>query len=293
MTGTPAAEFDLTSDFVARLLADQHPDLASLPLRAVESGWDNVMFRLGDRLAVRLPRRQAAAGLIIHEQIWLPRIADQLPLPVPSPVRNGAPALGYPWHWSVVPWLSGTSADQSSPSPDQAAAFGGFLRALHISAPADAPENPVRGVPLTDRSDLVEPRLNRLASAGLVATRIFEIWNDAVRAPIDVPPTWLHGDLHPRNVLVDHGRISGIIDWGDITCGDLATDLASIWMLFADAAARDATLSTCGPISSATALRAKGWAVLFGAVLLETGLIDNPRHAALGQTILHRLAETI
>src|SRR5262245_30216963 len=106
-TGTPAAEFALDSAFVAGLLADQHPDLAHLPVQVVEAGWDNALFRLGDGLAVRLPRRAAAAPLILHEQRWLPHLVDRLTLPIPAPARIGTPARGYPWHWSVVPWLRG------------------------------------------------------------------------------------------------------------------------------------------------------------------------------------------
>ena len=81
---------------VAGLLAEQHPDLAHLPVQMVEAGWDNALFRLGEDLAVRLPRRAAAAPLIIHEQRWLPLLAAQLTLPIPAPVREGAPARSYP-----------------------------------------------------------------------------------------------------------------------------------------------------------------------------------------------------
>ena len=55
--GTPAAEFAIDDALVSGLLADQHQDLARLPLRAVGEGWDNATYRLGDHLAVRLPRR--------------------------------------------------------------------------------------------------------------------------------------------------------------------------------------------------------------------------------------------
>src|SRR5690349_17446964 len=103
--GTPVAEFAIDSAFVASLLTEQHPDLAHLPLREIDAGWDNAMFRLGDRLAVRLPRRTAAAPLIAHEQTWLPQLAPQLTLPIPAPYRVGVPARGYPWRWSVLPWL--------------------------------------------------------------------------------------------------------------------------------------------------------------------------------------------
>src|SRR5215216_3227940 len=93
--GTPAAEVVIDAALVAELLAEQHPDLAHLPLRAVDAGWDNALFRLGDQLAVRLPRRAIAAPLIVHEQAWLPRLAEQLALPIPAPTRIGTPARGY------------------------------------------------------------------------------------------------------------------------------------------------------------------------------------------------------
>ena len=72
--------------------------------------------------------------------------------------------------------------------------------------------------------------------------------------------------------------------------GTPATDLASVWMLFADSHARADLLSTYGA-SDALLARAKGWAILFGAVLLDTGLVDHPRHAAVGKNTLMRLAE--
>lgn len=105
--GTPAAEVRIDEALASRLLREQHPDLAPLPLRRVDSGWDNAMFRLGGELAVRLPRRAAAAALLEHEQAHLPRIAARLTLPVPTPCRVGTSGGGYPWGWSVVPWLPG------------------------------------------------------------------------------------------------------------------------------------------------------------------------------------------
>jgi aminoglycoside phosphotransferase (APT) family kinase protein len=104
----------------------------------------------------------------------------------------------------------------------------------------------------------------------------------------------VHGDLHARNVLVQNGRITGVIDWGDLTSGDVATDLASIWMLFADAAARQNVIthySRSQTMDEATLKRARGWAVLFGVMLLDTGLIDHPQHAAMGASTLQRLTE--
>jgi aminoglycoside phosphotransferase (APT) family kinase protein len=89
-------------------------------------------------------------------------------------------------------------------------------------------------------------------------------------------------------VLAKDGKITGIIDWGDITSGDRATDLAAVWMLFPDRIVRERALLEYGADAD-TVLRAKGWAVLFALMLLDTGIQDHPRHAAIGGTALRRL----
>ena len=87
--GTPEPELRIDEDLVFNLLNDQHSELAHLPLQyIIDSGWDNAIFRLGEQWSVRLPRRQVAAKLIEHEQDWLPRLAEQLPIPVPNPYRT-------------------------------------------------------------------------------------------------------------------------------------------------------------------------------------------------------------
>jgi len=287
--GTPAAERHIDDALVRGLLQEQHPDLAALPLELMDTGWDNVMFRLGDEFVVRVPRRSEADPLIEHEQAWLPSLASRLPIPIPAPVRVGLASDVFPWPWSILPWLPGTTADQDAPSADQAAPLANFLLALHQPAPTDAPVNVVRGVPLSDRASSVEERLDRLRAKTDAMTRtVLDVWRGALEAPEATRVHWLHGDLHARNVLVDAGTISGIIDWGDITSGDAATDLASIWMLLDDADARAECLALYAPSPERLA-RAKGWAVLFGAVLLDTGLVDHPAHAAMGAATLDRL----
>ncbi len=291
-TGTPISEFDIDATLVYSLLADQHPDLMHLPIHLVDSGWDNAMFRLGDELCVRLPRRKSAATLIENEQSWLPLLAEHLIIPVPTPCRLGKPALGYPWRWSVLPWLDGITADQEEPDANQVKPFVSFLRSLHVRAPLNAPSNPVRGVPLSQRAANVEERMQRLETkTNLITQKIKNTWNIALNAPIDVEAKWLHGDLHARNVLVKNGAIAGIIDWGDMTAGDIATDLASIWMLFSDRHARSCAIAEYANVSDATLQRAKGWAVLFGVMLLDTGLVDHPRHAVMGERTLHRVSK--
>lgn len=281
--GVPPAEVEINIGLVRALLADQHGEFAHLPIELVASGWDNDMFRLGDDMAVRMPRRLVAVELLQNEQRWLPTLADSLPLPVPAPLRRGGPGRGYPWPWSILPWMPGGPADLDPLRADQAPVLAGFLKALHQPPQHPrAPRNPHRGVPLAERVDYLTPRIARLAAeTDFITPRIRAVWARALAAPIDVEPTWLHGDPHARNVLSRDGALTAVIDWGDMCQGDRATDLAALWMLLPDASARHAAMAAYDA-SDATWARAAGWAVYYGVVLVDAGRVNDPRLLAMG-----------
>jgi aminoglycoside phosphotransferase (APT) family kinase protein len=297
----PAAEVEVSADLVRRLLADQHPDLARLPVEFLANGWDNELYRVGDGLVARLPRRAVGAEIIKNEQRWLPGLAQSLPLPVPYPERTGKPAHGYPFSWSVVPYLPGVpAAEARSFDPAAAAAVvGGFLGALHVPAPADAPANPFRGVPLAERAGSFAANLALLTGQAdqdeVDWDAVLRGWDAALAASsYDGPPVWLHGDLHPGNVLVHHGQVSGVIDFGDITSGDPATDLSVAWMLIPLGchasfwSAYQAAGGAGGRVSDALRARARGWALNLAIVFLAHSE-DNPVLLEIG----HRTISTV
>jgi len=268
--GRPAPEIDLTPALVRRLICDQHPDRGALELAPGGTGWDNVTFRLGEHLAVRLPHRAAAARLIEHEQRWLPVLERQLPLAVPSPVRIGRPQHSFPWAWSIVPWIKGRTADRSSPAADQAEVLAAFLDALHTAPAGDAPRNPYRGMPLIERQAVFERCTQALGGRGRPLARpLASSWESAVSAPPALSPSWIHGDLHAHNVLVHRGRLSGVIDWGDLAQGDPATDLAAVWMVLPQRRVRERALRACRCPDAHAWVRARGWALLIALLILE------------------------
>lgn len=286
----PAAEVAVDERLVRALLEDQYPDLAPLSLRMTDAGWDNWMFRLGSDRAVRLPRRAASSALIGHEQAHLPDLAPHLPLPVPAPERTGHPACGYPWSWSVVPWLRGEPGDRT-PVTDGVRAgtdLGRFLTALHRPAPPSAPFNEWRGVPLRARRETFAERLEFLGDH-IDGPALRGVWDRALGAdPWVAPPLWLHGDLHPANTLVADGTISAVIDFGDICAGDPATDVAAAWMLLPSGGAP--AFRAAYPVDDALLARAAGWAALLGLMLLGIGLAGRPTYAERARQILRRVA---
>jgi aminoglycoside phosphotransferase (APT) family kinase protein len=291
----PAAEVDVTTDLVRTLLQAQHPDLAGLPLTVLGYGWDNAMLRLGDELLVRLPRRAMAAELVAHEQDWLPSLAARLPAPVPAPVRAGLPGAGYPWRWSVLPWFEGTPLTSVAAGPRTATAgpLGTFLAALHVPAPDDVWSSPYRGVPLAARHDLVTQRVDR---RGADADRLRGLWREAAADPLGSDPRlWLHGDVHPLNVLIRGGDLAAVIDWGDLTAGDPAGDLAIAWLGYDAAGASAFRAAYDDGVTHDLDLdrlwrRARGWAIHLSLTLLEFS-DDHAELDAVGRHGIARLLE--
>ena len=289
-SGKPSAEVIVNAPLVRALLQAQHPDLTDLPLTAADEGWDNALFRLGHNLAVRLPRRAIAATLVEREQQWLPRLAPRLPLPVPAPVRVGGPGCGYPWPWSITPWFEGHSALATGPRDLESTAvrLGEFLRALHHPAPPDAPLNRWRGVPLEARTASFLDYVDRLQPA-FESARLRDAWNDAVSArPWSGPPIWIHGDLHPGNLIVNDGRVIAVVDFGDLTAGDPATDLALMWMLLPAQLHPSFTAAASGGAYATDddmVRRARGWALSIAVAVIAAEGARTPLGARALRTL--------
>jgi aminoglycoside phosphotransferase (APT) family kinase protein len=281
---TPAAEIHIDEALLRGLLRAQRADLAELPVRVVANGWDNAIARVGDEWMVRLPRREMAAALIANEHRWLPELAPRLPLPVPVPEFVGAPTAQYPWSWSICRWLPGRSAAEAPPRDQSAAALalGGFVMAMHRPAPPDAPTNPFRGVALAARAAAVGDRVSSLTSR-IDATATLATWERLLATPAWAgAPLWLHGDLHPSNMLTVDGHLSAIIDFGDLTAGDPATDLAVAWMMF-DARHRRIFRGAID-VDDHTWQRAAGWALNLSLAYLTGD--DSTSMPAIGRATL-------
>lgn len=277
------SKLKIDADLVRRLVAEQFPQWAHLPIRPVaRSGWDNRTFHLGETMSVRLPSHPAYAPQVEKEQRWLLRLARQLPLPIPEPIARGRPTADYPLPWSIYRWLDGEPA-AVGPIEDWtgfARDLAGFLRALQAADPSDGPppgpHSFLRGGPVSAYDG--EAKAALAALAGRIDPAAAGVWDAALAAPWSGPPVWVHGDVAAGNLLVRDGRLAAVIDFGCSAVGDPACDLVVAWTLL-DGDGREAFREAIGQ-DAATWGRARGWALWKALIMLAGG---PPSHVETAQ----------
>ncbi|MEV4532787.1 aminoglycoside phosphotransferase family protein [Asanoa sp. NPDC049518] len=259
---------------VRRLVAEQFPQWADLPVRPVAVGGnDNRTFHLGDAMSVRLPSAEGYVASVEKEQRWLPVLAPHLPVPIPAPLAQGRPGAGYPWPWSVNRWLDGSTAGPDTVADQTAFAvdLAGFLTALQGvdtgGEPAAGPHSFWRGASLEHYDDETRKTIATLEGRIDAAATTAE-WDAALDARWHGKPVWFHGDVAVGNILVRDGRLAAVIDFGTSGVGDPACDMVIAWT-FLDGPARDAFRAALH-VDDATWQRGRGWALWKALITLDT-----------------------
>lgn len=273
-------EIDIDATLVRRLVAAQFPQWADLPVEPVPStGTVNAIYRLGNDMAVRIPRVERWASDLEKEMHWLPRLAPQLPLAVSEPLAAGNPGEGYPWRWAIYRWLEGDTwaGDRVEDLGEAAVDLAQFITALQRIDTAGAPGPRAYGSRAAEQDSWVRAAI--AASHDIIDTAaVTAAWDAALRAPgWDRPPVWVHGDLLAPNVLVAGGRLSAVIDFGGMHVGDPAREIMAAWTLFTGES-RDVFRAALS-VDDATWARGRGWA-LTRVVAIPYYLETNPLFAA-------------
>jgi aminoglycoside phosphotransferase (APT) family kinase protein len=284
---------DITAGLVSRLVGTQFPQWAQLPVRPVgASGWDNVTFRLGEEMSVRLPSAREYVPGVHKEQRWLPVLAGKLPLPIPQVLAAGVPGCGFPWPWSVCRWIDGVPVtEQTAPDlPRLAADLAGFLAALYqidpAGGPPPGPHNFFRGGPLVVYGTEVQESLGALR--GHIDTVLAaEVWQAALAATWQGRPVWFHGDAQPGNLLASGGRLCAVIDFGTCGVGDPACDTTIAWTFLSGQSSR--VFRERLPVDSATWVRGRGWAIWKAMKVLVGALRDDPGDAAFTSGVIDKI----
>ena len=225
-------------------------------------------------MLVRLPSAACYAAQVEKEQLWLPKLAPLLPLSIPAPLTVGEPGEEYPWKWSIYRWLPGESASHAPITNlcDFATSLAQFLTSLHH---IDATDGPAAGSHSFYRGgslkvyDAEVRRAIEILKDKIDTKAALELWEAAVQTTWHGPLVWVHGDISTGNLLVKDGRLSAVIDFGQLAVGDPACDLAITWTLF-EGQSRD-TFRKLLPFDKDTWCRARVW-VLWKFMIVAAGM---------------------
>jgi aminoglycoside phosphotransferase (APT) family kinase protein len=284
---------DITADLVSKLVGAQFPQWARLPVGPVDAGGvDNMTFRLGEEMSVRLPSAEDYVPGVAKEHRWLPVLAGQLPLPIPELVAVGEPGCGFPWPWSVYRWIEGAPVTEESVCdlPRLAADLAGFLAVLYqidpAGGPLPGPHNFFRGGPLTVYDGEVQESL--VALNGRIDTSLAaEVWQAALQATWPGGPVWFHGDAQPGNLLAQDGRLCAVIDFGTCGVGDPACDTTIAWTFLSGDSSR--IFAERLPVDRATWTRGRGWAIWKAMKVLIGALDDDAQDAAFTTRVIDKI----
>ena len=272
-----------------RLVRDQASHLAGLPIAPSSAkGSSNWVFRLGDELAVRLPRSPDYIRDLQTEVAWLPRIGSATTAPTPELKHRGEPSPAFPRPWAIVTWLDGDRPGNLEPEAQQVLAtdLAAFLEQLHGIDVSGVPVGPPHwgyrcDEPVTDQIDAWAEKVADRLSDVFEPVAVREAWRRVREVPRrTTTPCLVHTDLSDENVLVGpKGCLAGVIDFGSMGVGDRAVDLLYAWSLF-DAPARQ-TLREATGADEATWLRARAYAFVGpGLVTLHNYRATMPGRAA-------------
>ncbi len=257
----------ITADLARKLIAQQFPEYAHLPITSVKKqGHDNRTYRLGDHMLIRMPTAESYALKVSKEQELLPKLLPHLSIHIPVPIKMGIPSKDYPYPFSIYKWLEGTSLNFLTLDDNtlQQLAFdlARFLKELQnirdVAGPSPGPHNWGRGDHVSVYDKDAREQITKLADI-IDSDKAISLWDQACKTRWKKPPVWIHGDFAIGNMLLQEGKLSAIIDFGGMACGDPACDLVIAWT-FLKEKAREIFMDEMA-LDKDTWLRGKAWAL--------------------------------
>lgn len=290
MTILHTNEYQITKEIVATLLQAQCPQWTELPLEPIKSaGTDNVLFRLGRDLVVRLPKIDWATNSIHKEYVWVPQLAKHLNTPISEPIFEGKADENYPWPWMIVKWNEGENPDFEKENEYEKLAIdlAQFINQLHAVPLSDGPLSR-RGTPLKSVDAETRAAIASLQD-DIDVEAMAELWNSLSQLPEwTQEPVWVHGDLLPGNILVKNNRVSAVIDFSDVGVGDPAADLIVAWSLL-NKNSRKIFRENLKNIDDITWKRGKGRALSIALIILPYYKNTNPILTAVAKNIIRQI----
>jgi aminoglycoside phosphotransferase (APT) family kinase protein len=225
-------------------IAAHLPGSSRARLRPIGEGDFCLAFRQHTRV-VRVAKHAEAAAALKREACLMSRIAESLPLPVPKPTfHQPAERCAFSSH-ERIPGAPLTRArwERLPPAAREAAAaeLGQFLAALHALPTEPGLRCGLPVIELSAYATALRPAALHLAAHLHVDTArrleaALTAWSNPSSDMWPAAPSLLHRDIAPGHVLFNarSGRLTGVIDFGDLAVGDPARDFVYIYEDFGE-----------------------------------------------------------
>jgi aminoglycoside phosphotransferase (APT) family kinase protein len=292
-----AEQLHVDAQTVRRLVEAQFPQWRGLQVTEQRTtGTVNAIFRIGVHLAARFPLLgndpAQVHGLLTVEAEAAHELASAATVPTPEPVAIGEPGAGYPLHWSVQTWVAGHDATVEDPAGSNAFAhdLAELIAALRAADTRGRRFVGVgRGGHLQDHDEWLETCFRRSEDL-LDVPLLRRVWAELRLLPEVDEDAMCHRDITPPNVLVDLGRLVGVLDGGGFGPADPALDLVSAWHLLGRNQRSIVRRELgCGDMQWR---RGMAWAFQQAMGLVWYYLDSNPMMSRWGMRTLDRIVDT-
>ena len=243
-------DITVTDELAKNLIQDQFKGLSPLDIKCIGEGWDNKVFLVNGTLIFRFPHREIAGQLIDRENAVLKNIHRVVNLAVPVPSYIGKPNNDYPYSFHGYFIIKGESGCRAHLTLEERvssiAPLAEFLKTLHgISEHQEVKMGAKSQVFDRTKTDTVVEALHQRVDkiiARAIAPINRGVFQDemSMAKEIDLPSNnvLVHGDLYCRHLVFFEGRLTGVIDWGDVGINSPAVDLAVIFSFYPSKAHR-------------------------------------------------------
>jgi aminoglycoside phosphotransferase (APT) family kinase protein len=217
----------MASDELGEKLQRAFPELDVAPLRLLDVGFGSTVVETADGVVLRVARHARAAKGHAREADLLPQLRGRLPVAIPDPRWRIEPGGEFPFGVIGYRKLPGEPLVPGDADEAVAADVAAFIARLHDIRHVDAPS--YHSDPVRELHDATTGVLRRVLSSDEF-DRLTSWW-DELRADErfrSFEPRLRHGDLWYENLLVEDGRLVGVIDWGTAEYGDPAEDFDAL-----------------------------------------------------------------
>jgi aminoglycoside 2''-phosphotransferase len=218
-----------------------------------EGGEDFLVVEVNATWMFRFPRNPSAVDALAHEKAFLPGFARLSPLPVPEPQFVHLDCVGYRKIEGIPLTRRAFDTLTREARSTIARQMGEFLSVLHTF-----PLEEARRIGLTESWGGWRQRAYRSFTenvAPLLSTQARKNTRDFFDRffALEWKRVVVHGDFYPRDhIFFDPARqeLSGVIDFGDLTIEDAATDFKSILQDFGEGFLQEVVAHYTGEMDS-------------------------------------------